>query len=296
MTDRATENHATDGSADDQLVALYREAVAEDRGPSADSRERVLARAREMAARRAEAASVQAQKPRGEAANDRRWLRHALGSVAMIGLVGWLTLQHLDEPGAPQLDTAPVSAPAASAPMPEPPAQAPAEAEKKTNRAEDSMNSAVIPKPAPERVREKAAAKEERALREEAPAAASAAPELRRMPAPQSAPAPVPVPAPAPAPAAEVAPSAADSSAPAALSGAARRDSLSNNKVMRQGNAALKPLPICDADMDPEALAEQTRRIKARDEALAQSQPLPESAPICRPAKDEASPPGSESR
>ena len=45
-------------------------------------------------------------------ATARRGLRQALGGLAAIGLVGWLTLHHLDEPGAPQLDSpAPASAP-----------------------------------------------------------------------------------------------------------------------------------------------------------------------------------------
>ena len=88
----------------DALRDIYLDAVANDRGPSAQSTEAVLAHARQQAAVAASqpaalsAAQVQAQdklklKPT-PAANDRYWLRHALGGLAAVGLVGWLMLQH----------------------------------------------------------------------------------------------------------------------------------------------------------------------------------------------------------
>ena len=86
----------------DALRDIYLDAVANDRGPSAQSTEAVLAHARQQAAVAASqpaalpAAQVQAQdklKP-APAANDRYWLRHALGGLAAVGLVGWLMLQH----------------------------------------------------------------------------------------------------------------------------------------------------------------------------------------------------------
>ena len=79
------------GSKPDVLRELYQQAVADDRGPSAQSSAAILARAKQRAA----AASQDRAKPqRQPAANDRFWLRHALGGLAAIGLVGWLMLQH----------------------------------------------------------------------------------------------------------------------------------------------------------------------------------------------------------
>ena len=152
MTDRQhPQNDADPGdSAPDALVALYREATAQDGGPSDAARARVLAYAQRHAPSAAAAGTSAASATQPEihgdpsqatvrtppnlpatshapvatsapAANDRRWLRQALGSLAAIGLIGLLTLHHLDEPGAPQLDSpAPASAtaPAESAAPP----------------------------------------------------------------------------------------------------------------------------------------------------------------------------------
>ena len=79
------------GSKPDVLRELYQQAVADDRGPSAQSSAAILARAKQRAA----AASQESAKPQSQpAANDRFWLRHALGGLAAVGLVGWLMLQH----------------------------------------------------------------------------------------------------------------------------------------------------------------------------------------------------------
>ena len=78
----------------DALRDLYHEAVADDRGPSAASRAAILAHARQQAqeiARKAREPAPQSAKP---AANDRLWLRHALGGLAAVGVVGWLMMQH----------------------------------------------------------------------------------------------------------------------------------------------------------------------------------------------------------
>ncbi len=125
MTDRTTPRNApVPGTPPDDLVQRYHAASTEDgspHGPSPEASARVLAYAREQAAMRAASDTQPILTPApdtgasfdGEPANDRRWLRHALGSLAAIGLVGWLTLHHLDEPGAPQLDSpAPASSPA----------------------------------------------------------------------------------------------------------------------------------------------------------------------------------------
>ena len=79
------------GSKPDVLRELYQQAVADDRGPSAQSSAAILARAKQRAAD----ASQESVKPQSQpAANDRFWLRHALGGLAAVGLVGWLMLQH----------------------------------------------------------------------------------------------------------------------------------------------------------------------------------------------------------
>lgn len=75
----------------DALRELYHEAVAEDRGPSAQSSAAVLDRARQRAAGVGQQPSEPMDTP---AANDRFWQRHALGGLAAVGLVGWLMLQH----------------------------------------------------------------------------------------------------------------------------------------------------------------------------------------------------------
>ena len=195
-----------DKGASDPLVELYRDAVKDDAGPSAASRENVLAHAREQAAKRArsnselEPAKLAKQPERREAANDRRWLRQALGSLAIIGVVGWLTMQHLEEPGAPQLDkAAPASvqqAPAAPAPVHESSADAVQEAAPVA--ADVGGNSSMTSKPAPtpsaplaKKQMERAEEKAERAVPQAAPAPA---------PAPLPAPSPAQAQSPAPAP------------------------------------------------------------------------------------------------
>lgn len=75
----------------DMLRALYQQAVADDPGPSAQGSAAILARARQRVA----AASQESARPQSQpAANERFWLRHALGGLAAVGLVGWLMLQH----------------------------------------------------------------------------------------------------------------------------------------------------------------------------------------------------------
>ena len=88
-----THDSSLQSSKPDALRDLYHEAVAEDRGPSAQSRAAILEHARQQAAEYARKAKEPEllNKP---AANDRLWLRHALGSLAAVGLVGWLMMQH----------------------------------------------------------------------------------------------------------------------------------------------------------------------------------------------------------
>lgn len=261
MTDRTT--HTSASGADDRrdaLVDLYRDATAHDAGPSQPMRERVLAYARQRA-------PAQPAVTQREAANDYRWLRHALGSVAVIGLVGWLSFQHLDqqtESMQPMQESVPAqesSAPAAAdteeavrgapAPVPAPalPPAAPA-----AKRAEDRSKQASELQP-----RAPANATAPRATREPAvvsPDASRAAPQVERAMRDSDRPQP--------------------SAAPSAM-------------VRKRANAAssasdMVDLPVCGEEMDAAALAEQTRRIKARDKAQAAGQSAGEPAPVCRPA------------
>ena len=84
----------------DSLRDLYRQAVEDDAGPSAEVNQRVIAYARERAAQPklapsgAPAITAKADQAHKPAANDRHWLRHAFGGLAALGLVGWLMLQH----------------------------------------------------------------------------------------------------------------------------------------------------------------------------------------------------------
>ena len=86
------------GDKPDALREAYLNAVADDRGPSAQSSAAILAHARQRAESMANPApekAAQFVKPSTRpAANDRFWLRHALGGLAAVGLVGWLMLQH----------------------------------------------------------------------------------------------------------------------------------------------------------------------------------------------------------
>ena len=94
------------GDKPDALREAYLDAVAEDQGPSAQSSAAILAHARQRAAQAQTQTLTRNQTISGggtsapkqlspkPAANDRFWLRHALGGLAAVGLVGWLMLQH----------------------------------------------------------------------------------------------------------------------------------------------------------------------------------------------------------
>ena len=94
-------NIRSDGKPD-ALREVYLNAVAEDQGPGALSSEAILAHARQRVAQpqplnqtiTGVGTSTPSQLNPKPAANDRFWLRHALGGLAAVGLVGWLMLQH----------------------------------------------------------------------------------------------------------------------------------------------------------------------------------------------------------
>lgn len=296
-------NEPQDRKRPDGLVDLYRQASAQDAGPSAASTAHILARARAQALHShapgtgpaatpagLQSAAKQDHPFSGEAANDRRWWLQALGSLAAIGLVSWLALQHLNEPGAPQLDSAPhttESAPASTSAPASPPAAdmaaSPSSAKIRSEvapigqGASSSAAGADMPNAGP------------------APAIAPAPQAERRMaPASAAAQAPDPAPPPMPAPAAAVAP--ASPAAPAPLKNRAAEDirALERPAPRSPAAAAVAPaaapamparqaLPPCGPDLDAQELAEQQRRIQAYDKAVAAGMPLPEWVPVCRP-------------
>lgn len=293
----------------DALVQLYREASAQDAGPCTASTAQILAHARAQAAQALAADAGQAATPedlrsaakqdtpfRGEAANDRRWWLQALGSLAAIGLVSWLALQHLHEPGAPQLDapqldSAPSTAESAPAALP-----APAAADMAASPSSAKIHSEVAPMG---KAASSSAAGTDPSNARRAPAIAPPPLAERRMepaPATASAPAQAPaaVPPPMPVPAAAVAPAHSATPAPAknravedapALERAAPRSPAA--AAVAPGAAPAMParqaLALCGPGLDEQALAEQRRRIEAYDKAVAASLPPPEPTPVCRP-------------
>ncbi|TDS68868.1 hypothetical protein [Comamonas sp. JUb58] len=286
-----------DPKRSDALVDLYREASAQDAGPSAASTAQILAHARAKAAQNPvtpadlDSSGQQGQHFEGEAANDRRWWLQALGSLAAIGLVSWLALQHLHEPGAPQLEAPQMdSAPsAASAPPPPPAAPVAAAADRAASPDSAKMRSEAAPmgkaaNPAadaapPPLPASAAGAGMGSANTRPSPTIAPAPQAERRMP-PAVAPTPVAPPMPAPA-AAAVAPAARKQAAerPAAPMAAAPAASEAGSAL-----AAAPTLLPCGPDLDAQALAEQRRRIQAYDKAMAAGLPAPAPVPLCRPA------------
>ncbi len=293
-------NAPQDPKRPDTLADLYREASAQDAGPSDASTARILAHARAKAAQNPAAApgdldsaGQQGQHFGGEAANDRRWWLQALGSLAAIGLVSWLALQQLHEPGAPQLEAPQMdSAPSAASAPPPPPGAPPAPA---------AADSAAAPAPAPAPAPASAAnAGAGSANTSPAPARAPAPQaERRTLPAPASTPAPVAPPLPAPVAPASPATAAVAPAYPAAPPAARKQAAEASRAAERPAPpmaaapaaseasaplAAAPPLPSCGPDLDAKALAEQRRRIQVYDQALAAGLPGPVPAPLCRPA------------
>lgn len=309
-------NAPQDPKRPDALVDLYREASAQDAGPSDASTAQILAHARAKAAQGPRPAATptdldstgqQGQHFHGEAANDRRWWLQALGSLAAIGLVSWLALQHLNEPGAPQLEAPQMDSAPSAAWTPPPPPSAPAApaADRAASPDSTQMHSEVAPMdqaaspaaeaappPAPASA---AGAGASSANTGPAPAIAPSPQAERRMP-PAAAPAPVapPMPAPAAPAAAAVAP-AYPAVPPAARKQAAQEKRAAERPALPMAAApaaseaasalaAAPTLPPCGLDLDAQAVAEQRRRIQAYDKALAAGLPAPVPAPLCRPA------------
>lgn len=264
----------------DALREIYHEAVAEDRGPSAQSSAAVLDRARQRAAGVGQQSSEPMDKP---AANDRFWQRHALGGLAAVGLVGWLMLQHgawwsrpdagsgsssevVAEPAQPaDIDPAAQAAAIASAPAPaiaSAPAAADASAARSAQLAEKSSQS-------------------------RAPAKAQQAPYTQD------------VQASAPAPQSEAAQA---SSAAAAASRAPAAKALSRSTDAAQAVAPAADAPVADAmapqnsrlsaqlPLCPLQTEEEARR-QAATERADKGSGTARKSPHCRPRKPEQLPP-----
>ncbi|HEX5738888.1 MAG TPA: hypothetical protein VFY22_10280 [Hydrogenophaga sp.] len=89
---RSTDDPNTADTAPDRLLQRYREANALDEArPSAGLRDAVLAQARAQLAKGPTHPPIQPH--RLTAANDRTWTLRALGTLAVLGLVGLLVLQ-----------------------------------------------------------------------------------------------------------------------------------------------------------------------------------------------------------
>lgn len=264
----------------DALRELYHEAVAEDRGPSAQSSAAVLDRARQRAAGVGQQPSEPMDKP---AANDRFWQRHALGGLAAVGLVGWLMLQHgawwsgpdagsgsssevVAEPAQPA-DIGPAAQASAQASAPAPaiasaPAAADASAARSAQLAEKSRQSRAPAKAqqAPHTQDVQASAP---APQSEAAQASSAAAPASRAPA---------------AKALSRSTDAAQPVAPAADAPAADAMAPQNSRLSAQ-------LPLCPLQTEEEA------RRQAATEGADKGSGTARKSPHCRPRKPEQLPP-----
>lgn len=255
----------------DVLRELYHEAVAEDRGPSVQSSAAILERARQRVAGVGQQPPELADKP---AANDRYWLRHALGGLAAVGLVGWLMLQH----GA--WWSGPDAGPGSSSEVATEPAQ-----------AADIDPAAQASAPAPAIVSAPAAAdasaagsasRAEKSRQSRAPAKAQQAPPS--LDGQVSAPAPQPEAAPASG--ASTAKDMARSARPAPRASAPQRDAASAaDAAAAQSALSGAPLPLCPLQTEKEV------REQAAKEAEGTASGAPTKPLHCRPRKHEQLPP-----
>ncbi|NIF82767.1 hypothetical protein F3J24_04485 [Comamonas sp. Tr-654] len=249
----------------DALRELYHEAVAEDRGPSAQSSAAILERARQRAAGVGQQPPELADKT---AANDRFWLRHALGGLAAVGLVGWLMLQHAAWRGGPDAGPGSSSEVAAEPAQPadiDPAAQAsaPAPAIASAGAAADASAAG-------------SASRAEKSRQSRAPAKAQqASPSLdgqASAPAPQSEA--------AQASGASTGKDMARSARPAPRASAPQRDA-----VAAQSSITGVPLPLCPLQTEKESLEQ------AAKEAEGIASGAPANPLHCRPRKPEQLPP-----
>jgi len=263
----------------DALREIYHDAVAQDRGPSAQSSAAILDRARQRAAGVGQEPSEPMDKP---AANDRFWLRHALGGLAAVGLVGWLMLQHgawwsgpdagsgsssdvVAEPAQPaDIDPAAQAAVQASA-MASAPAAADASAAPSASLAEKSRQSG-------------------------APAKAQQVPHTQDV----QASAPAPQSEAAPASSAAAAAGAAASRAPAAKAlsrstDAAQPAAPAADAMAPQNSRLSAQLPLCPLQTEEEARRQAAT--EGADKGADRGSGTARRSPHCRPRKPEQLPP-----
>ena len=259
----------------DALRELYHEAVAEDRGPSAQSSTAILERARQRVAGVGQQPRERTDKP---AANDRFWLRHAVGGLAAVGLVGWLMLQHgawwsgqdagsgsssevVAEPAQPaDIDPAAQASAPASAPAPaiaSAPVAADASAAGSVSPAEKSWQSRT-------------------------PAKAQQAPHTQDVQASATAPQSEAAPASSAAAAASRAPSAR---ALSRSSDAAQPVAPAADAVAPQNSRLSAQLPLCPLQTEEEA------RRQVATEGADKGSGTARKSPHCRPRKPEQLPP-----
>ena len=264
--------------AQDELLARYSQARAlDDARPGPHLRAAVLAHARSVAA--AQLA------PRTEASNSPSWRMQALGSLAVIGLVGMLYLQfdrgsqeerevalgagsRPAEAPAPAAAQAPALAPAPTPPPTRSTTRPPAQAQESTpdTRLAKAAEIAAAPRSAQDVAKPLAdSPKANAAQHQEADAAPSPAPNLALAQVPAPVPAALPAPAPVQAalpvvPAPRAAPALANLAAAGASSSAALASRRDAGEAAPQG-AALR-------------VAAQLGDIARLDALLAQGAPL----------------------
>lgn len=261
----------------DALREIYHDAVAQDRGPSAQSSAAILDRARQRAAGVAQEPSEPMDKP---AANDRFWLRHALGGLAAVGLVGWLMLQHgawWSGPDAGSGSSSEVVAEPAQPADIDPAAQASAMASAMDSAPAAADASAAPSAPLAEKSRQSGAPAKAQQLPHTLDVQASA-------PAPQSE----------AAPASSAATGAAASRAPAAKAlsrstDAAQPVAPAADAVAPQNSRLSAQLPLCPLQTEEEARRQAAT--EGADKGADRGSGTARRSPHCRPRKPEQLPP-----
>ncbi|WP_304349257.1 hypothetical protein [Comamonas testosteroni] len=264
----------------DALREIYHDAVAQDRGPSAQSSAAILDRARQRAAGVGQEPSEPMDKP---AANDRFWLRHALGGLAAVGLVGWLMLQHgawWSGPDAGSGSSSEVVAEPAQPAQPadiDPAAQAAVQASAMASAPAAADASAAPSAPLAEKSRQSGAPAKAQQVPHTLDVQASA-------PAPQSE----------AAPASSAATGATASRAPAAKAlsrstDAAQPVAPAADAVAPQNSRLSAQLPLCPLQTEEEARRQAAT--EGADKGADRGSGTARRSPHCRPRKPEQLPP-----
>lgn len=267
----------------DALREIYHDAVAQDRGPSVQSSAAILNRARQRAA----GVGPEPSEPMGKpAANDRFWLRHALGGLAAVGLVGWLMLQHGAWWGGPDAGSGSSSEVVAEPAQPaeiDPAAQAAVQA--------SAMASAIASAPAAADASvAPSASLAEKSRQSGAPAKAQQVPHTQDV----QASAPAPQSEAAPASSAAAAAGAAASRAPAAKALSRSTDvaqpvAPAADAMAPQNSRLSAQLPLCPLQTEEEARRQAAT--EGADKGADRGSGTARRSPHCRPRKPEQLPP-----